>query len=245
MTLLTVCQDVADEVGSFRPASIIGNVEDTAKRLLALANREIRVLSREHPWQALLKVHTFSTSDGTDAYSLPSDYRFFVGGTWWDRGDQEPLIGPTSPQYWQHLKSGITDLAASEVYFRVRADNIELHPVPGSAYTVAFEYIANSPVDTDGDGVGDASTFQADTDTVVLSEHVFHLGVTWRFMNALGLPYAEQFNEYQRELQKEKARDGGAPKLSLSRGRRRGANAANELYRDAVFTEAGDVIVTG
>jgi len=215
MTLQTILQDVADEIGIKRPSTFVGNTGDSnAVRLLAQAKAEIRVLRRDAEWTELLKVHTFTTSNGTVKYDLPSDFRSFVNATWWDRTEDWPLIGPATNETWQTIVSGDVNLA-TQSWFRIIAGQIELYPVPGETNTIAFEYIADTPIDTDGDGTGDAKTWQADSDTSVLDEEVITMGVRWRMLKTLGLPYAEEYNEYERQKAQYIARDGGAPKLNM------------------------------
>lgn len=216
MSLLTIAQNAAREVGVISPSTVVNNSEDTAQRLLAMARREGRVLSRRRPWQVLVKTELFDTVAGQGAYDLPGDLRSIIRMTWWDRNDNTLLQGPASPQVWSRLKSDdISNTADS--WFRIQGNKFNLHPVPSSAETIAFEYVSDAWVDTTGDGLGDATDWQADGDVAVLNEDVVTMGVVWRMLNALGLPYQEQFNEYQREAERLAARDTSSSSVSLNR----------------------------
>lgn len=59
----------------------------------------------------------------------------------------------------------------------------------------------------------------ADTDTFLLSEDLLELGVIWRLLARLGLAYAEEKDEYERQVDQSIARDGGNATLSLTPGR--------------------------
>jgi len=65
MTILSMCQNVADFTGFERPTSVISNTDPIARQLLALAQREGKQLMRVSDWAILKKEHTFSTSSGT------------------------------------------------------------------------------------------------------------------------------------------------------------------------------------
>ena len=69
-----MCQNVADFTGFERPTTVIDNTDPIARQLLALAQREGKQLMRVSDWAILKKEHTFSTSNGTAAYALPSDF---------------------------------------------------------------------------------------------------------------------------------------------------------------------------
>lgn len=97
--------------------------------------------------------------------------------------------------------------------------------VPG-VYTV----IPTTPFSVTG-GAGSGATFTsstttipgttlpdwaADTDTALLDEDLIELGVIWRLQQRLGLAYAEEKDEYERQVRQAIARDGGMPTLCLA-----------------------------
>ena len=84
MSLLTIVQNAADEVGLGRPSSVIGSSDQTAIRALRYAIRTGKELVRANiPY--LIKEHTFSTVASTQTYTLPSDFHHFVPFTNWNR----------------------------------------------------------------------------------------------------------------------------------------------------------------
>jgi hypothetical protein len=64
-TLLQMVQQAANEIGIPEPSSLFGNVDDTARQLVALANREAKefssVANKNGGWQQLHKEYTFQT----------------------------------------------------------------------------------------------------------------------------------------------------------------------------------------
>lgn len=60
------------------------------------------------------------------------------------------------------------------------------------------------------------SDWAADSDFSVLDEDLIELGVTWRLLARLGMSYAEERDEYDREVDKAVARDGGTMTLDLA-----------------------------
>jgi hypothetical protein len=78
----------------------------------------------------------------------------------------------------------------------------------GTGLTVATT-AATMPGTTQGDWV-------ADTDVAILDENLIELGVIWRLLARLGLAYAEEKDEYEREVDKAVARDGANAILDLA-----------------------------
>ena len=90
-TLLSLMQDVVDELGLPQPAAIVTSTDTTVRRLLAMSNREGRDLVREHDWTVLQILHTFTTVASQEEYSLPSDYSRLIRDTEWDRAQMRSI----------------------------------------------------------------------------------------------------------------------------------------------------------
>ena len=221
MSLLTICQEALEEIGEFNvPATIVGNTDPTAVQLLALANREVRVLRRRsgaHGWQALrIELSQTTTTDTILLVALPADWDKFLNATWWDSTNRWPLRGPATPAIWQNLQIGIAN-AAPRRWFRIYADGIQLWPTPGnSTDVIKIEYQSKYVIDTAGDGTGASVKWVLDADESLLDEELIAMGLNWRFLKAKGLPYGEERNEYNAEVSKALAVDKSAAVLHLS-----------------------------
>ena len=221
MTLLSICQNVADFTGFERPTSVISNTDPIARQLLALAQREGKQLMRVSDCAILKKEHTFSTSSGTAAYALPSDFDRLVLETSYNRSDNDILTGPISSSEYQLVNHGMATTGTTEKFRLKAASNalkFELDPTPSSTQTIGFEYVSTQFCQSSG-GSGQA-VWTADTDTGILDETTMEMGVTWRFKAAHGLDYAEDFRQYQLEVRQAVARNGSAPILQLDDARK-------------------------
>ena len=218
MSLLSICQAVAEDCGFAAPSAIVGGSDDTAVQLLALANKGGQMLARK-PWEALQGEHTFSTADGTASYAKPSDYGWFIDDTAWDRTDYWKLRGSLSPREWQLYKSGIVS-ASPRSRFRIKGGLIYIDPTPSSIRSVVIEYVSNEWA---SNAAGDtfATAFAADDDTVRgFDELVLQLDLTWRFLKAKGLAYAEDKAEAERQTDLLMARDVPSQPMSQAGDRR-------------------------
>jgi len=221
MTILSMCQNVADFTGFERPTSVISNTDPIARQLLALAQREGKQLMRVSDWAILKKEHTFSTSSGTAAYALPSDFDRLVLETSYNRSDNDILTGPITSSEYQLVNHGMATTGTTEK-FRLKATSnalkFELDPTPSSTQTIGFEYVSTQFCQSSG-GSGQA-VWTADTDTGILDETTMEMGITWRFKAAHGLEYGEDYKQYQLEVRQAVARNGSSPVLQLDDARK-------------------------
>jgi len=221
MTLLTICQNVADFTGFERPTTVIDNTDPIARQLLALAKREGTQLMRATAWPILLKEHTFSTSSGTAAYALPADFDRLVNETVYNRSDNDIFSGPLTPAEYQLQNYGTASSGTTEKFRLKAASNalkFEIDPTPSLTQTIGFEY-ASSYYSQSSGGTGQAA-WAADTDTGIIDESLFELGLTFRFKQAHGLSYDQDYREYQLELRQAISRQGSSPILSMDDARR-------------------------
>lgn len=192
-TLLSICQAAAEGVlATSVPATIVGNQAADARLLKSSATDVGRKLARRFNWQQLKRNYTFATVNGTANYDFPSDLRRFANMTIWDRDGDRPLWKVDDVTF-QALQSGVY-VPALRWYFTVSQDQINLQPVPTSAYTIAFDYYTRQYCETDL-GVG-LDAWAADTDVPRLDEDLFILGTRYRFLARHGLPYAEEKEEF-------------------------------------------------
>ena len=217
MTLLTICQDAANEIGVPSPSAVIGSTDTTAIQLLAAANREGKNLVTGYDWEVLVKEenHTAIANESQGKLSaIATDFERFSNNTMWNRTSDRKFYGPLNNTEWQTLKgsvqSGITN------YFRIRGGKLLMNPVPTVGDAIYFEYISEWWVDTTGNGDADATRYAADANTTILDENLITLGVIWRFLKQKGLPYDNQLQEYQIKLFEKQAKDGAKPIIRMS-----------------------------
>lgn len=158
---------------------------------------------------------------GQSGYALPSDFERPIDNTMWDRSRFWSMRGPLSPQQWQLYKSSVIGQASIQRRFRFRrisgANRFSIDPVPtdnGSA--LVYEYVSNAWCQSAASPPVPQTTWQADTDTGILDEWLIQLGVRWRALRRLGMSYAEELDEYERQVDKAVAHDGGAAILDLT-----------------------------
>lgn len=235
MSLLTIAQNIASEVGVVKPTVIIGSNDETARRLLAACSAAGRNLARKKGrshWIELIKEYSFDTVASQAAYDLPSDFYTLVDRTLWDRDNYWEMRGPLSPMDWQYVKSSVLgDSVVTRKRWRIKDDSGTLKffvdPTPTAAESLVFEYVSNAWCQSSG-GAGQTEWLN-DSDTGVIDEYLIERDALWRFRNILGLNYLEEKAESQDLVDQALARQGGAPTIELGRKREMGFLSANNI----------------
>jgi len=213
MTLLTVIANVCRRVGEPVPNVVYTATDPTVTQLLSLANEEGTELMKMGDWRALRKEKTFTTlAQETQTAMVPTDLGYWIDMTAWNRSARRPLYGPVSSETWQAWKALSTFPFLDVIYFR--GADILAGPPPPAGQTWAFEYISNLWCQSSG-GTGQ-SEWLADTDTGVLSERLMTLGILWRYKQARGLAFDDDYQLY--ELQVREALSQDSPRSTHSFG---------------------------
>lgn len=211
MTLLSIVQDACNDIGFPVPATVVGNAE--AAQYFRLANREGEALSR-FQWEILTKEHTFLLTEADQDYALPSDFRYIIDTTQWNRDNQRAIIWINSVQ-WQFFKSWTT-VNGLNLRARIRNNEFEFEQALTSSdtgKTVAFEYVSKNWAQSVGSVA--QQKFALDDDSALLDEELMTVGLIWRFKKAKGLEYMADLAEYNLLVKQHKARDGGSPYVRL------------------------------
>jgi len=216
MSLSTILNRVVDSIGLPRPSSYVGNSDDTARQLLALANEEGQELANRYRWQKLIKEASFTstatTTQGTIT-TIATGYSYIVNDTIWNRDNFRPVYGSLSPPRWQKLRA--SNVTGPYPEYRIRDDYLLFIPSPGSGDDYFFEYVSKNWE------VGASSTasdaWSNDSSTTVLDERLIELGIRWRFLRAKGMDYQEEYRVYQDRVADATTRDGGKTTLNLGR----------------------------
>jgi len=202
MTLLTICQAVADDIGlDVRPVSVVGNPDTDAQRLLRFAARVGSDLASRAPWQALRLVHTFTAGGAeTQAGAIPAGFLRFSPETLWDETNGLPITGQVGATEYQARKYNLASAgyAGPLRWFTRRADALLIWPVPPSGTVISFAYQSGAFCQSAG-GTPQAA-WLADTDTGRISEELITLGMIYRFLLADGQPFGQAQADYERRL---------------------------------------------
>ncbi len=186
MTLLSICQDAADEIGIFRPGAVASSTDPDAQKLFRLANMVGNRLMKIYAWQFLRTEQTF-TALGQEAQTaiIPSDFDRIIPETFWDRTNRYLVNGPITPVEWNGLKAvSYSDTALRK--FIYRNNGVSVIPAFSGGESLAFEYVSKNWA-TDSGGTAQAK-FLADTDLTLFDEDLHTAGLVYAYLEGEGLP---------------------------------------------------------
>ena len=122
--------------------------------------------------------------------------------------------GPTSAREWGQLHSQVIT-GGFPGWWRLRGNQLYVYPAPTAAQTLAIPY--QSANWCQSAALVGQTKWVADTDTALIPERLFTLGIVWRYKKAKGIDYAEDMSTYEREVERACSRDRGNNVLRLRR----------------------------
>lgn len=211
--LLQIIQRACDELTLNRPAAVIAATDPQIRQLLAFVQAEGRFLMEDYDWSFLRVLYTFSTSNGTSTYAVPSDFDRYIPDTFWNRTQDKQLFGPETAQADRYRQESISGQVSTRQWFRHIGSNIQIFPTPTATETIVYEYISNKWARSSG---GTAQTeFLVDTDLSYFDPYLLISGLKLRWRAAKGLDAQAAFAEYDRKYSTAKGKDNSGETLLL------------------------------
>jgi hypothetical protein len=218
LTCLQIIQTACRRIGILAPNAAVGSTDPQIIQLLALSEEEGQEQADRYQWETLQQEATFTTVAAqiqTTIAAITTGFNYIVNDTIWNRTLRRPVYGPKSQQDWQQDKA--LQLNGPFNSFRIINDVINFYPNPVAGESCYFEYISENWITTSG---GSASAIWTnDADTPKLNSNLMVLGTIWRWKQAKGLDYAEDFAKYESNIMDAMGRDAGKPTLSMNGAR--------------------------
>lgn len=221
MSILTAIQYVCGRTNVPVPATVLGNTDTQVVQMLRLLEEEGNDLAQRGDWNVLTyEAHVTTLNNESQSYIAnyaTNGFRFIKNGTFWDRTNKLPILGPLNDREWQQIKA----LAATTTNFRYRIKNalIWVTPTPAAGLNWYFEYLSHNWIQS-----ADFNTYKQyaalDTDQILLPEALVIMGLRWRWKKEKGFDYAEDFETYEEQVKNYLARDGGKVTLRMDEGSR-------------------------
>ena len=187
MTLLTIAQELAKDVGMAIPDAVIGATPRGMKEVAAEANMVGEELARRVDW-GQLTTSTTLTGDGTDkAHTLPAGFRRIVQGVGVSVGTP---VRPLSQAEWNTL----TGVEGVPRYFLLRDNALRFWPYLASAATATVTYQTGFWCSNG------TAAFASDDDSSLIDEALFLKGLIARWRRQKSMPYEDQEAEYEAAL---------------------------------------------
>jgi len=197
MSLLTIAQDAANEIGlDLTPTTIIGNNDPDAQRLLRFATRVCRELNERAPWQRLRFDAAFLTQASVvQTGVITPDFSRFIPETMRNRDTGMYIGGPLPPVEWQNKIGSVAypvPPTGAPQWWTRQGDFVSIWPAPPAGQYVSYTYQSRAFCRSVGGTLQTA--WLADTDVALLDEEMITLGVIAGFLAADGQPLAAAAN---------------------------------------------------
>lgn len=224
MSLLTIVQNACKRMGLDNPSVVAGSTDLMTIQMMAIANEEGEELSTgssvglSYDWQALQTEASFvavATESQGLLTTIAPGFKYIIGDTIWNRSTRLQAQGSLTPQEWQNYKAW--SISSPYPKYRFSGGLLRLMPTPTAGDNYYFEYQSSNWCTSSG-GTGQTA-FAADTDVSLIDEELVVAGLIWRWKQAKGLTYAEDFRKYQTRVMNAIARDVNRKTIDMGMAR--------------------------
>lgn len=217
MTVLTVVQSAASQLGLAIPDALYGETARTSVELREQLEETAQDILEAYDWNLLRTRKTHAGDGSTTAFDLPDDYKRFIDDARiWSSELQTPLRHVLSTDEWEELVVRQWDFVIG--VFQILGGQLQIMPAPSSGATISYYYISDLIVTPEGGGTN-ANVFAADGDTFRLSERLLKLGLVWRWKKFKRLSFEAELEDYELEKARLIKQDGGAKMLTIGQMR--------------------------
>lgn len=189
MSILTIVQGLARNVGMQVPTSVIGSSSREWQEALQFANETGEELARRVDWGALQATATLNGDGTNQTYTLPDGFSRLSRGVAVRAGTS--IVRPLSRAEWNAL----TPVEGTPRYFLLEGSEITLWPFLANAATATVSYQSDLWTSAGTSG------FTDDAQTSLIDEDLFTKGLIVRWRRQKGMDFADFEAEYEASLQ--------------------------------------------
>ena len=123
-----------------------------------------------------------------------------INNTVFVKDTAEKLVGAVTPEQWMREK--YFHLPSLNMKFKIQNGIFKFLTPPPAGLKIVFQYRSSTIVyDGSKNYYGEEkSILDKNTDIPVFDEFIVKKGIIWRWYRRNGMPYEEEFNEYEREI---------------------------------------------
>lgn len=187
MSLLSIAQNVAANVGVKAPLSVLANVNDqNAVKIAVFSTEAGDELARRADWSGLRKTVTLTGTGNPGAMALPGDFLRLVAGLSVMNATGTPIRTGLSADEWNSL----APIQGTPRFAYLTAGSIGFYPYLAYADTATVTYQSNA--------WGPAGAkWGSDGDVPLVPERLMTQGTVWRWRRQLGQDFQDYLAEYE------------------------------------------------
>lgn len=217
-SILEICQDVASLVATQPPQNLFNTDSQQEAIFLSIANDTLDSLRRFGDWQELTKEGMLETHPLKKRYyigDVAPDFFALINNTMTVRDTKNTVIGAISPESF--VKERLFKTACNTVSFKIQNNCFQFLNLPKEPVRISFFYrsavVVFDPKAPEEEA--EKVRISANTDIPVFDEYIVKLGIMWRWYKRNGMPYEEEYQEYQKEVKKRFASSLSLKDISL------------------------------
>ena len=215
--ILEICQEAADLVATQRPTSLFSGASQQEAIFLSIAKDTLDSLLRYGDWQELTKEGYLITYAGHCHYPICefcADFYALLNNTVYIKNTSEKVIGAITPEEW--MKEKYFNIPSINLKFKIQNGMFKFLTPPPSGMKIVFQYRSANIVYDALSGYEEKTTLTKNTDVPIFDEFLVKKGIVWRWYRRNGMPYEEEYNEYQRELKVKFGQELATQDISLA-----------------------------
>lgn len=148
-------------------------------------------------------------------FDFPSDYDRQVDRTHWDKSKHWEMLGPSTPQQEEWLRSGWIS-TGPRVRFWTQMGKFQIWPALGTNESLSYEYLSKWTVIATGDSSPTKQFFSVDTDTSIFPDPLMRALIKLKYFEVKGFDTTALRLAYQEQLDIAQSNDGGNQLLSMN-----------------------------
>lgn len=148
-------------------------------------------------------------------FAFPTDFDRPIDRTQWDKSKHWEMLGPSTPQQWEWLKSGYIS-TGPRIRFRQVGGYFQTWPPLGSTETLSYEYVSKYWVLATTATSVSKQAFTVDTDTCVFPDALMRALIKLKYWEIKGFDTTAAYRDYTKQLDLAKANDKGNALLSMA-----------------------------
>lgn len=203
MNILEICQDAASLVATQKPRNLFNESSQQDSIFLSITKDTLESLRRYGDWQELTKEGVLCTFPNKKSYLINDfcpDFYSLINDTVYIKDQSERVVGSITAA--EFMRDRYFSVPSLDLLFKIQGNRILFTKEPGACYKIVFNYRSAALVynKDEFDNYIEKVKISKNEDTPIFDEYLVKMGIVWRWNKRNGMPYEEEFNEYEREV---------------------------------------------
>lgn len=148
-------------------------------------------------------------------YTPPTDFERLVDRTQWDKSKHWEMLGPSTSQQREWLRSGYIS-TGPRIRYWMMGGYFQIWPPLGANEVLSYEYITKNTVLATGATTVSKQAFSVDTDTCIFPDPLMYALIKLKYFQIKRFDTTDVQRDFNAILDQCKAQDSSSPTLSMA-----------------------------